>query len=285
MGEVTTARGSAQVQGRLWNAHPHDWAEIEDEGARGLFEAVIGVAGVGRGTRLLDVGCGSGLACALAAQRGAEVAGLDAASKLLEIASERVPSGDFRVGDMQELPYDDGSFDVVMFINSYFFAADPHAPLAEAARVTRTGGTVAVVVWTEPEHVALSAYLAALAPLMPSSFRPPEVFIHAGELERRASRAGLEPREVVELEWSWAYPDLATAQRGLLSAGPSTLAIETSGEHAVRDALTAALEPFRERDGGYRLENVCRCLLAGALTRTGAAGPDPGRYPALQPLP
>ena len=213
---------------------------------------------------MLDVGCGSGLACALAAKRGAEVAGLDAASKLLEIASERVPSGDFRVGDMQELPYDDSSFDVVTFINSYFFAEDPHAPLAEAARVTRSGGTVAVVVWTEPERVALSAYLAALAPLMPSSFRPPEVFIEAAELERRARGAALEPREVVDLEWSWGYPDLATAQRGLLSAGPSTLATETSGEQAVRDVLTAALEPFRHLDAGYRLENVCRCLVAAA---------------------
>lgn len=264
MGEVTTSRGSAQVQGPLWNARARDWAEIEDEGGRGLFEAVHELSGVDAGTRLLDVGCGSGLACALAARRGAEVAGLDAASELLAIAAERVPSGDFRVGDMQELPYDDGSFDVVTFINSYFFAADPQAPLTEAARVARAGGTVAVVVWTEPERVALSAYLAALASLMPPSFSPPEVFVEAAELERRARAAGLEPRQVVELEWSWEYPDLATAQRGLLSAGPSALAIATSGEQAVRAALTAALEPFRRADGGYRLENVCRCLVAAA---------------------
>ncbi len=264
MAEETETKGSAQVQGRLWNARARDWAEIEDEGGRGLFQAVLGLTGVGPGMRVLDVGCGAGLACALAAERGAEVTGLDAASSLLEIARERVPSGDFRVGDMQALPYDDDSFDVVTFINTYFFAADPHAPLAEAARVTRPGGTVAVVVWTEPERVALSAYLAALGPLMPPSFRPPEVFIEATELERRARAAGLEPREAVELDWSWGYPDLATARRGLLSAGPSTLAVETSGEQAVRDALTGALEPFRLPDGGYRLENVCRCLLAAA---------------------
>jgi hypothetical protein len=130
--------------------------------------------------------------------------------------------------------------------------------------VARPDGRVAVVVWPEPERVGLTAYLAALQPLMPASFEPPEVFVESQELERRARDAGLTPKKVAELDWSWTYPDLDTAFRGLLSAGPSTLAIEASGEQAVRDAITAALEPFRRTDGSYRIENACRCLLATA---------------------
>lgn len=166
-GTAQEETGSAAVQSKLWGARPRDWAEIEDEGSRRLFEAVLDATGVGRGTRFLDVGCGSGLACAPAAARGAEVSGLDATAPLLEIARERVPGGDFRIGDMQALSFEDESFDVVTLFNCLFFAADQEAGLREARRVARPGAPVAVVVWGRPEQVQATAFITALAPLMP----------------------------------------------------------------------------------------------------------------------
>jgi len=83
--------GSSEIQGRLWGRKARDWAEIEDEGSRALFEAVLDATKVGKETVYLDVGCGSGLACALAAAGGAKVSGLDATPELVEIAGERVP--------------------------------------------------------------------------------------------------------------------------------------------------------------------------------------------------
>jgi hypothetical protein len=56
----------------------------------------------------------------------------------------------------------------------------------------------------------------------------------------------------------WVYPDEAVAVRGLLSSGPAVKAIEHSGEAAARDAVLAAIEPYRTDDGGYRLENTFR---------------------------
>jgi ubiquinone/menaquinone biosynthesis C-methylase UbiE len=53
------------------------------------------------------------MAAQIAAERGAVVTGIDASSMLLEIARSRVPNGDFRVGDLEALPYSDGAFDVV----------------------------------------------------------------------------------------------------------------------------------------------------------------------------
>ena len=150
----------------LWGARARDWAEVEDEGSRKLFEAVLEETGVSTGTERLDVGCGSGLACELAARRCASVSGLDASPGLLEIARERVPEGDFRVGDMQSLPWENDRFDVVTFFNSIFFA-DQQAALREAGRVARPGGEIAAVVWTAPEQVEATAYLAALEPLLP----------------------------------------------------------------------------------------------------------------------
>ena len=48
-------------------------AEIEDEGSRSLFQVILDAASVGKDTKLLDIGCGSGLASAMAARLGAKV--------------------------------------------------------------------------------------------------------------------------------------------------------------------------------------------------------------------
>jgi ubiquinone/menaquinone biosynthesis C-methylase UbiE len=58
-----------------------------------------------------------------------------------------LPAGDFRVGDLQFLPLADGDFDVVTGFNSFQFAADPVAALAEANRVAKPGTPIFVLVW------------------------------------------------------------------------------------------------------------------------------------------
>ncbi len=264
MSETAQATTGSNASGSdLWGARARDWAEIEDEGSRRLFEAVLEETRASTGTELLDVGCGSGLACELAARRGARVSGLDASPGLLEIARERVPEGDFRLGDMQALPWENDTFDVVTFFNSIFFA-DQEAALREAGRVARPGGEIAAVVWTSPEQVEATAYLAVLEPLLPPLPSEVNPFARPDELESLAHAAGLEARRVFDLEWTWEYPDLETLLRGWLSVGLSTLAIQATSEEAVRDALARAAAPFRLSGGGYRLENVCRCLVATA---------------------
>src|SRR4051812_42830626 len=99
--------------GQGWGAHAVDWAYLFEPYALPANEVVFDRLGVGRGTRLLDVACGSGFAAGEASRRGASVAGLDASAALIEIASARTPTGDFRVGDMFALPFEDGSFDAV----------------------------------------------------------------------------------------------------------------------------------------------------------------------------
>jgi SAM-dependent methyltransferase len=247
-----------------WGLRARDWAEIEDENSRELFETVHDATGVRGGTRLLDVGCGSGLACATAAARGAEVSGMDASPGLVALAKERLPQADLRVGEMGSLPYEDDSFDVLTFVNTFFFAADRERTLREARRVTRPGGKVAVVMWTAPERVELSAYVAALQPLIPAG-PPVEPFIETAELEALARAAGLEPQTTFETDWSWDYPDRDTMLRGLLSPGLSALAVENVGEETVKDALIAALEPYATTAGGYRLENSVRCMVAASV--------------------
>jgi SAM-dependent methyltransferase len=95
--------GSATRSGALFGAPARDWAET-GEGPGGwrtpVYEHVLDRAKIGSGTRVLDCGCGAGRFAQMAADRGASVAGTDAAEELIEIAAERTPDGDFRVGDL-----------------------------------------------------------------------------------------------------------------------------------------------------------------------------------------
>ena len=77
--------------------------------------------------------------------------GIDAAESLLGIARERVAAADFRHADLEELPFPDGTFDVVTGFNSFQFAANPVAALAEARRVPKPAGRIVVLTWGSPQ--------------------------------------------------------------------------------------------------------------------------------------
>ncbi len=230
-----------------------------------LYEAVLARARVGIGVQLLDVGCGSGMYCGLAAARGARVAGLDAAEALVTIARQRVPDGDFRVGEIEDLPWAEASFDLITGFNVFQYAADPVNALREARRVARPGAPVFISTWGEPLYCEAAAYLGALGALLPApapGAPGPFALSDPGALERLAREAGLTPLENTVVECTWSYADLDTALRGLLAAGLAVRAIRHSGEEPVRQAVTTAIAPFRTLRSGYQIENRFRFLVA-----------------------
>ncbi len=105
--------GSAVLHGRLWGARAREWADLQEVQHKAEYETVFDRLAVRHGTMYCDVGCASGVAAEIAWRRGARVSGLDAADNFIEVARERVPSGDFRVGEMERLPFMSGMFDVV----------------------------------------------------------------------------------------------------------------------------------------------------------------------------
>jgi SAM-dependent methyltransferase len=230
-----------------------------------VYDAVLRKVSLKRGTRLLDAGCGSGQFAQLASARGAKVTGLDASPAFVEIARARTPDGDFRVGELESLPYADDSFDLVTGFNSFQFATNPVNALREARRVARRGGTVVIVTWGKPEDCEAAEYLGALSALLPpapAGAPGPFALSAPGALEDLVATAGLRPAEAVMVDCIWSYPDLETALRGLLSAGPAIKAIRHAGEAAVRDGVTEAIRQFRTTRGEYELENTFRYLVA-----------------------
>ena len=230
-----------------------------------MYEAVLRGAGVGAGERVVDVGCGAGLFCHLASKRGAEVAGIDAAAALIAIAKARTPSGDFRNGEMEELPFDDASADLVTGFNSFQFASDPANALRQAQRVAKPTGMIAMAVWgqardcqAEPVVKALGSLLPPPPPGAPGPFALSEL----GVLEDMLSRAGLKPQYSADVDTPFVFADADIACRAFMAAGPGVVAIRRHGADKVREALMPALAPFRQADGSYRLENKFKFVLA-----------------------
>jgi SAM-dependent methyltransferase len=259
--------GSATVQGPLWGAKAALWAELAEPAQEPFYRAVFDALGIADGTRLLDVGCGAGLALTLAARRGATVAGLDAAEGLVTIARSRLPEADLRVGELEELPFPDNSFTAVTSFNAVQYAADPCHALAELGRVSRPGAPIAIVTWGDPARSQMRDVLAAIGGLLPPpppGNAGPFALSQPGSLEALVESAGLTPKEAGEVPTPYEYPDVETAVLAQTSSGPAVRAAQHAGEEAVSQALREVMNGYRKPDGSVCLDNVFRYLVAAA---------------------
>jgi SAM-dependent methyltransferase len=262
--DTSSLAGSAAIQGDLWSARPQDWADVQEIALRPLFTAILQEVMQGPHVDLLDVGCGSGLFAAMAAA-ASRVSGIDAAGALLTIAKRRTPQADFRVGEMESLPFDSRSFDVITGINSFQFAANPINALVEARRVGAPKARVIIATWGRPEECEAWAYFAALRSLVPApppGAPGPFALSADGALAALAVQAGLEPQDSHDVDCAFVYPNEATALRGMLSAGPAVEVMQRTSEEQVRSAVRTALQSFRMNGGGFHLKNRFRYLVA-----------------------
>lgn len=257
--------GSAQAQSQFWGVEARNWADLMERMSLPIYHVVLDKTNVGRGTRLLDIGCGTGMAAQLAAKLGANITGIDASEAELAIARERVPTGDFRCGDMEELPYEDASFDVVTGFSSFQFAEDPVNALRQARRVVKSGGSVAMVAWGRPEDCefasTLKAVMACLPPPPPGA-KGTFALSEPGKMEALMKQAGLNPHASGDVSCPFEYPDDETAWKTISSSGPLVAAIRAVGEEAIKRAVLTSLVPFQMPGGGYRQENLFHYVVA-----------------------
>ncbi len=258
--------GSASRWGPLWGARPADWALNEDRQIP-TYEAALQRVGLEPGERVLDVGCGAGAFLRLVAGRGAVPYGIDASEALVELARARLPDADLRVGEMEDLPYDDDGFDLVTGFNSFFFANDMVAALREAGRVAKPGAQVVIQVWGAHEHCELEAMKQIARPFLPP--RPPDAppdpdLSRPGVLRALALEAGIAPEDELDTTWTLEYPDEETLGRALVAVAGLALLAGPEREDELRQAIVAGLAPYRGADGSYRLSNEYRILIARA---------------------
>jgi ubiquinone/menaquinone biosynthesis C-methylase UbiE len=223
-----------------WGRRAVDFATLAEPSNSREYVFVHSRLGVGPDHRLLDVACGSGLAMELARMRGAECAGIDASPRLVEVARDRNPGSDVRVGDMHDLPWEDESFDIATSFRG-IWGTTP-AALVDVRRVLRPRGRLAMTVWgdvgkspgawmflpfrwAQEEKVDNQAQMVSLG-------RPGvgEAFLTAG---------GFEPEMRFVVPFFMEYADPEAYARGMESLGPAYESIQNIGEVEFRERATA----------------------------------------------
>jgi SAM-dependent methyltransferase len=246
--------------------------------AAGLLPAaavVVDHASPRAGERVLDIGCGSGNATLLAAERGAHAIGVDPAERLLEVgraqAAGRGLEVEFVAASAEALPVADDAVDVVVSVFGVIFASDPARAVAEIARVIRPRGRIAFSAWIpsgpvfEVLRMRREAMAAAGAPPAPPPFPWHEreavasLFAPHGLTtefhEHTLAFSGRGPREFLDAELR-DHPVWVASRQTLERAGKMQPLYE--------EAL-AVVEGANEDPDGFRFASRYVVVTAGAI--------------------
>ncbi len=193
---------------------------------------LVKFARVHEGQQVLDVGCGTGVVAVTAARSGAKATGLDLSPDLLERARSNSQvasvSVDWHEGDVENLPFADATFDVVLSQFGHIFAPRPEVAVAEMLRVLKCGGTLAFATWppelfTGRMFQITSRYMPASQPDVP----PPPLW---GDPRVVLDRLGTSVHDVKFDRRTMAVPALSPQhfRRSIeRSAGPIMKVVET----------------------------------------------------------
>jgi SAM-dependent methyltransferase len=193
--------------GRLADTYARDVEPLTGRAVGRMLEA----SRVACGTALLDVGTGPGTVIGPALALGAEVCAIDLTPAMIEQVRARHPDVDARVANASELPFGDECFDVVTMPFSLHHMAEPAIALAEACRVLRPGGRVALTVWAPDERlVAFGLAMAAIGELGVDIAAPPATPLDGADpamYRRLLTAAGFDTIVAEELAVCWDLAD------------------------------------------------------------------------------
>ncbi|TXS57119.1 methyltransferase domain-containing protein [Streptomyces sp. t39] len=255
----------------LAEARARDWAEIQERMLVPLYEAVYARLEVGAGSRLLGLGCGSGLALLIAAARGASVTGADDDPGRLALARERLTASGTAPVDARLVSGTEGLHDARRPAWNLVTAFQPigggagdarwlEPALRAAVAGAERGAAVVLTGWGPPERCATSGVLRVAHKGRSGRRSVPES--PRDGLEDVAARAGLRPDGSGRVACPFGYADADSAVRGLMSTGLYDAAVRDSDTGQVAKEITEALHPYRRPDGTVWMPNVFRYLIA-----------------------
>lgn len=252
----TTAEQLTSKQRMVWSAG--DWpgfAPIVQDVSDEIVESI----GVGEGHDYLDVATGSGNAAEAAARRGARVTGLDLVPDLIDAARARFASAgldaEFVVGDAENLPFEDESFDRITSIFGMMFAPRHPVAAAELIRVARPGAVMAVAAWTPTGlNGRMFKLLGQHMPPPPEGFVPPVMCGDEDYMKGLFSASGLDVScEVRKASFDFESPQ-AWMEHVEQNLGPVVMAkaaLEPEGKwEPVRAEFQELEESYNEADDG-----------------------------------
>lgn len=215
------------------------------------------------GTKVLDVACGTGNLAIPAARKGADVTGVDIASNLVEQARARAEAegvnAQFDVGDAEDMPYEDGEFDLVMTMFGAMFAPRPDVTAAELLRVCKPGGRVAMANWTAEAFTGEMFKTNSKHVPPPPGMSPP---LQWGNEEIVRERFGGKVSDLKmtrrKITFEYPYGPEEVVEHFRRYFGPTQKAFESLGEgsEALRkDLVDLWTKHNRAADGGTNVES------------------------------
>jgi SAM-dependent methyltransferase len=256
--EMETLKG--KLRG-MWIAG--DFGEIAKSIEHGAVEFVSRLD-LKTGMKVLDVATGTGNLAIPAAKTGANVTGIDIAPNLIEQATERAKAegvdAKFEVGDAEAMPYDDGSFDVVMTMFGAMFAPRPDVTASELKRVCRSGGLIAMANWT-PEAFTGQMFKAGAKHVPPPPGMPSPVLWGSEDTVRERFSEGISDLKFERRKIIFTYPfgPDEVVEHFRKYFGPTQKQFEMldeNGQAALRSDLAALWKEHNQAtDGTTRVES------------------------------
>jgi len=179
---VSSTVSDSELKGRhrkMWASG--DYPSMVETFLLPLGPRLVDACSIGAGMRVLDVAAGTGNASIPAAERGARVTASDLTPELLEAGRRRAEASGLELewteADAENLPFEDGSYDVVMSSIGAMFAPHHQDVADQLVRVCRPGGTIGLLCWT-PEGMigALFKAMGPYAPPPPPGAQPPPLW-------------------------------------------------------------------------------------------------------------
>jgi SAM-dependent methyltransferase len=239
----------------IWNRCAQTYADGFEALTGQATTVLLDLAGVGRGTELLDVGTGPGTLLGGALARGARITAIDVAPAMIVAAQTRHPGADIRVADAHRLPFPDASFDAVTMGFCLHHTADPTTVLREARRVLRPGGRLALTVWDDMTNLeAFGLGFAAFADELPDHPPPQPLGEQPGDYERLLEHSRFAGPTARVLSLEWPVTDGAPLFDGFVRfLGLETLPPERAA--IIRSRLDDAVRQRVDTTGTARLPN------------------------------
>ena len=210
-----------------------------------VIGALLGAAEVQAGHQVLDVGCGPGDLAAAAAAQGADTVGIDVAPSMVRRAALAYPAIPFRVGSFEAIPAGVGAFDAVVGSFVLNHVGRPDVALAEALRVLRPGGWLALASWDAPRRnrvlgLVLDAVAAADAPPPAGLPQGPTNFRTDDELLGLFRAAGFVDVGISRVTFEAPAADTEALWRGVLDSAVRIPPLVNQQVPEVRDRIREA---------------------------------------------
>jgi len=246
------------VQGKLWSSAPDDWAKYLEPTFIPMYQAVLKQLQLDEEKMVLDAGCGAGLFLSMVSSTGAFTHGIDAAPGLLSISKKRLPNATLLIEDLEAIPFNDETFDVVTGFNSFQYAGSFENALAEARRVIKKHGKVVIGIWGKEEECDAGSVLRAVASLLPPpppGTPGPFALSEDGKIEAICQSVGLKVINKQNVFCPWQFTSSEDLQLGFLCTGPCVKAMQVVGEFDVRKAIIQSAQPYKIADEIYFMHN------------------------------